>query len=187
MSLPDDAEKFLRRVRQGLANLDQTERDDIVNELRAHLLDRQAQGKSNLLEGFESAEALAATFVSDYTLRGALATGTSWALGRALLVAARDSLLALFVLFPLALAQIVAFFFLLTAALKPFMPTEMGLWVGQGSFLVGPNHNPGVHEILGWWGIPILSIAGVLLFWISNRAMRALVRWQLRSAKDFRA
>jgi hypothetical protein len=53
----------------------------------------------------EEAKDLASTLVSDYTLRGALATGTSWALGRALLVAARDSVLALFVLLPLVLAQ----------------------------------------------------------------------------------
>lgn len=183
MELPQAAEDFLKKVRQGLGTLGHAERDEIVNELRAHLLDRQAQGKVDVLDGFEPPEMLASNFVAEYALRGALAQGTSWALGRALLIAARDSLLGLFVLVPLLLAQITALCFLVTAALKPFMP-EMGLWVGQGNFYVGVNNgNPAIREVLGWWGVPVLAISGVLLFWISNRAMRALVRWRLRSTK----
>lgn len=183
MQLPPPAEEFLKRVRQGLATLSQTERDEIINELRAHMLDRQAQGNSDVLAGFEPAEVLASNFVTEYALRGALARGTSWALGRALLIAARDSVLGLFVVLPLVLVQICAFLFLVTALLKPFMPYEMGLWVGGGNFYVGVNNgNPAIREVLGWWGVPVLAVSGVILFWISNRAMRALVRWRLRSS-----
>ncbi len=175
---------FLRKVRQGLASLPTAEQEEIVAELRSHLLERQSQGNADPLAGFETPERLAADFVSEYSLRGALAQGTSWALGKALFVAARDSVLGLLVLIPLVLLQISALLVLLTAALKPFMPGKMGLWVGNGNFYVGVDRQlAGVHEVLGWWGIPVFSVAGVLLFWVSNRAMLALVRWRLRSAR----
>lgn len=177
------ADAFLRKVRHGLASLPAAEQEDIVAELRSHLLDRQAQGTADPLAGFERPEKLAADFVAEYALRGALAQGTSWALGRALFIAARDSVLGLLVLIPLVLLQLSALLLLLTAALKPFMPGKVGLWVGAGNFYAGIERGlPGVHEVLGWWSIPVFAVAGVFLFWISNRAMMALVRWRLRSA-----
>lgn len=182
MQLPPPAEEFLQRVRRGLGSLDPSERDDLVDELRAHLLDRQVQGSTDLLVGFGPPEELAASYLTEQSLRGALARGTSWALGRALWVAARDSTLLLFGLLPLVVIQLAAFSSVVTALLKPFVPFEMGLWVGAGNFYVGArNGNPAIHEVLGWWGVPVLAISGLILFWASNRAMRALVRWRLHA------
>ncbi len=179
------ADEFLRKVRQGLASLPTVEQEEIVAELRSHLLERQSQGNPDPLAGFETPERLAAEFVAEYSLRGALAQGTSWALGKALFTAARDSVLGLLVLMPLVLLQVSALLVLLTAVLKPFVPGKVGLWVGNGNFYVGVDQQlAGVHEVLGWWGIPVLAVTGVLLFWVSNRAMLALVRWRLRSARQ---
>ncbi len=189
MATPENtsADAFLRKVRQGLASLPPAEREDIIAELRSHLLERQSRGVADPLAGFEAPEKLAADFVTEYALRGALARGTSWAMGKALFIAARDSALGLLVLLPLVLLQISALLVLLTAALKPFMPGRMGLWVGNGNFYVGIDRGlPGVHEALGWWGVPVFTIAGVVLFWLANRAMLALVRWRLRSGHPTR-
>jgi hypothetical protein len=103
---------------------------------------------------------------------------------RALLMAARDSLLGLGVLLPLVLLQLGAVLIVAVGLLKPFVPFELGLWVGGGNFYVGPgSRDPQVREVLGWWGVPVLAASGVLLFWITSRAMRALVRWRLRVAR----
>lgn len=186
--LPPQAEAWLRKIRQGLSTLGAPERDEIVNELRAHLLDRQAEGKRDVLEGFEPPEDLAASFLEESALRGALAEGSSWALGRALLIAARDSLLGLVVLLPLVLMQAAGLLFCLLSLLKLFMPARIGLWVGGGNFYLGiDNGNPALHEVLGWWVTPVLNALGLLLFWSSNRAMRGLVRWRLRTGKRSRA
>ena len=185
MELPDNAEKFLKQLRQGLGSLTPQEREEIIAELRIHLLDRQAQGKTDLLSGFEPPEDLAATFVSESALRGALGQGTPWALGRALLISSRDSIAALLLFLPLVLLQIFGFIFVLAAVLKPFMPKQMGLWVGNGSLYIGASDgNPGVHEVLGWWGVPVLGLSGFFVFWIANQAMRALARRRLRHAKS---
>jgi uncharacterized membrane protein len=184
---PADQETFLRRVRQGLGSLAPAEQEDIVAELRSHLLDRQKQGHEDPLAGFETPEDLAADFVSEHALRGALAQGTPWALGTALLIAARDSMVALSVLLPLLVFQLAGLSFLVVAALKPFMTDNLGVWMGGGNFVIGTRPaNPAAHEILGWWAIPVLTITGVLLFWFCNRAMMTLVRWRLRSGKPWR-
>ena len=173
---------FLRKVRQGLASLPVAEREDILAELRSHLLERHERGSDDPLGGFESPEKFAAEFVAEYALRGALAQGTSWALGRALFVAGRDSVQALLALLPLLLLQLMALTLLLAAALKPFLWDQVGLWVGGGKFFVGiSDDHVTMHEVLGWWGLPLFALAGVLLFWSSNRAMMTLVRRTLRS------
>ncbi len=178
--LPPEAERFLKEVRRGLGSLDADERDDVIEELRSHLCDRMAQGKSDLLDGFEDPATLAASFVSERALRGALSEGTPWVVARAILMSARDSLALLLTLVPLVLLQIIAFFVVLTAVLKPFSPSEFGLWVGNGNFYVGRS-SPSAHEVLGFWGVPILLFTGVLLFWASNRGLRALARSRLAS------
>jgi uncharacterized membrane protein len=184
---PANQDVFLRKLRQGLTSLTPAEQDDIIAELRSHLLDRQSQGEEDPLAGFQTPEALAAEFVSEHALRGALSQGTSWALGRALLIAARDSIVGLAVLFPLLLLQLVALGVLVIAVLKPFMPDKIGVWAGAGNFVVGTsNGNPAVHEVLGWWALPVLTIAGMLLFWLCNRAMISLVRWRLGSGQSWR-
>jgi uncharacterized membrane protein len=182
MSLPKDAELYLRRVSQGLSTLGTTERDEIVDELRSHLAERQAAGRSDLLAGFESPEALAASFVQERELRGALARGTSWALGRALLVAARDSVLALVVLLPLVLLQLIGGALIVMAVIKLFDPGKVGLWVGEGQLVLGfPSQTTGLRELLGWSAIPAFIVSGLVLLVGSNRVMRALVRWRLRA------
>ena len=176
--LPETAEHYLRDVRRGLGTLDARERDDVIAELRSHLLERKGQGKNDLLEGFEDAASLARDFVSERALEGALSRGTPWAFVRAILVSAGESLVTLAALVPLVLLQIVAFFSLLTAALKPFSPGDFGLWVGEGQLYVG-RRSPTVHEVLGWWGMPVLVVFGVVLFWASSRGLRALARSRL--------
>lgn len=175
--LPPEAEKFLKEVRRAM---DSEERDDVIDELRSHLCDRVAQGRSDPLEGFEDPAELAAGFVSERALRGALSQGTPWSMARAILVSAKNSLTLLFALGALVLVQVVAFCFVLTAVLKPFSPSELGLWVGNGNFYVGRS-TPAAHEVLGLWGIPILLFVGVLLFWASTRGLRALARSRLAS------
>jgi len=186
--LPPTSEAYLKQVRQGLSSLSAADRDDILLELRSHLSDRIAQGSPDPLVGFEAPEALAANLVEELALRGALARGTSLALARALLVAARDSLLGLLVVAPLLLAQVLALACLISAVAKLFMPDRIGLWVGPGAFFIGNSNNgdPRVHEVLGPWGAPVMAIAGVLIFWVSFRAMRALARWRLRLASQRR-
>jgi uncharacterized membrane protein len=184
MALPSEAERYLKELGQGLASLPPTERAEILAELRAHLAERAARGGAPLA-GFEPAETLAASFLSERALRGALAQGGAVALGRALLAAGRESVLALLGFLPLLLLQLAGLVCLAVAVLKPFMADRVGLWVGPGNFHVGVNvaGRPELHEVLGWWGIPVLAVTGALLSWASTRAMRALARRRLAAIR----
>lgn len=183
MALPTEAERYLAQLRMALSPLGEAEREEIVAEVRSHLLDRVASGKGALLDGFDAPETYAAEFLAERSLRGALAQGTSWALGRALLIGARDSLLALFVLLPLVVMQLAGACLVVLAALKPFLPHQIGMFEGPRGFALGfVSPEPlDARELLGWWAIPAFIVGGALLFLASNRALRALARWRLRS------
>src|ERR1700682_6059050 len=103
--LPSATEESLRQLRQGLSGLSQVERDEILAEIRSHLRDRQGSGKP-LLEGFEDPPTYASRFVAETALRGALATGTSLGLGRAVLTGARAGLVMLLLVVPLIVVQL---------------------------------------------------------------------------------
>ncbi len=176
------ADVFLRKVRQGLASLPTAEQEDLVAELRSHVLERQSQGSADPLAGFGPPEQLAADVVAEYALRGGLAQGTSWALSKALFVAARDSAMRLLWLLPLLTLQLVALCLLLAAALKPFVPDLVGVWMGEGKFFAGiVSSHANMREVLGWWAIPAFASAGILLFWLSTKGMIALAQHRLKA------
>ncbi len=73
--------------------------------------------------------------------------------------------------------------FLLLALLKPFFPQYTGLWVGPGefnfSFRMGATMtNPAspVHELLGWWLIPVCLVIGSLSLAGTTKLIQFLLR-----------
>jgi uncharacterized membrane protein len=187
--LPVEVEQYLRRLRLSLAALPEGERDEIVAEIRSHLEERQRRGASALLDGFDPPEVYASHFLSERALADALARGTSLALGRALLVGVRESLLSVLVVVPVALGMFVGVGLIACALLKPFFPAKVGLFCkphGNVFFLGFSATADGANEILGWWAIPAFLVTGVLVLWAGNRALRALARRRLRGAEGRR-
>jgi hypothetical protein len=82
--------------------------------------------------------------------------------------------------------------FLVTAAIKPFMPTHAGLWrlpdaKDDFSFSIGATDNPQGQELLGWWIIPIGIVVGIGLGWLTWRFGLFSLRRMRRSAQRARA
>jgi hypothetical protein len=79
--------------------------------------------------------------------------------------------------------------FLLLALLKPIFPRHTGLWVGPGvfdlSFRMGfsPGFPPSsVHEVLGWWIIPVCLVMGSLTLAVTTKLVQFLMKrhqWRL--------
>ncbi len=72
--------------------------------------------------------------------------------------------------------------FLLFALIKPFFPANAGLWVGPDqfsfSFRMGAtmtNPSSSVHEVLGWWLIPICLVVGSLSLAITTKLLQFLM------------
>lgn len=186
-TLPSEAEEFLRQLRLGLVTLPQEEREDIVAEVRSHLRDRHASGKEPLLEGFEGAQTFASQFLSEAALRGALARGTTFGLGKALLVGAKTGTSVLLMVVPLMALQLIGAALVVVGALKPFMPSRVGLFVDmQGRFVALGAYGgevQGLRELLGFWAVPLFVVGGIGLLWVGNRALRLLAARRLTSMR----
>lgn len=183
MTLPNDIQDYLRRLRQCLRDLPADQRDDILLELTSHFQEATADGRAEPLRDFGPPEAYAAQFLSETALRGALARGTSLAMGQALLVGARDSLIVLLAVVPLALLHLVGAFFAICGALKPFLSAHVGVFVNAaGGRSIGIlDDTSGMRDVLGLWTIPVFVIGGILILWLSNRALLWLVRRRLQT------
>ncbi len=184
------AERFLRELERGLAPLPDAERRDVVAEIRSHLLDRAGQGDDGVAS-FGDPRAYAAAFLEERALAGALARGSSFALGRALVAGARGAG-ALAGTLALAIVHLVGAALVACAALKPAFPARVGFLVSDvdarwvlGAYFGGSLD--GMREVLGGWAIPAFLVPGLALLWGGNRGLRRLARRRLaRAASSLR-
>ena len=177
--LPREAEAFLRDLKRHLSPLPDAERRDIVAEIRSHLEDRAAQGAGELLAPFGTPEAYAGAFLEQRALSSALARGSSWAIGRALLGGARR-VGWWYAVIALGLVQLLGAVFLVLSALKIVLPGMVGLFIGPRTFFLGMRlPAPGATEVLGWWAIPLFFVLGVAALWSGRWMLRLLAGWRL--------
>ncbi len=58
-------------------------------------------------------------------------------------------------------------------------PGQIGAWVSPGSFSIGTTTNPGAHDVLGWWLVPVgLAVGAIALV-----ATTWILRWSLGFAR----
>lgn len=177
--LPEKAERFLRELGSYLSSLPGNERQEIVEEIRSHLQERAAQGASDLLAGFGNPETYAAAFIQEHALAGAIARGTSWAVGRALLAGARRASW-LYLVVVLGVVHVYGVVLLGLGVMKPFFPRNVGLFAGNGRFTFGMLFGSDVpNELLGWWGVPVFVAMGLVALAGGNWALRAVGQWRL--------
>jgi hypothetical protein len=189
VSLPEPAERYLRDLDRALVLLPREEREEIVSEIRSHLEDRVAQGAADVLAGFQGASEYAAAFLQEGALRGALARGSSWSIGRALVSGAR-SLSWWYVVIVLGLLHVYGIAFLVLAALKPIFPGHVGLFVGNHHLTLGALGGDDLEqarEVLGWWAVPVFVVVGTATLWGANWILRVLGRWRLGRLRSARA
>lgn len=185
MAHQDDVQDYLRRLGQCLNALPADQRDDILAELGSHFEEARASGRTDVLRGFDAPEDYAGQFLAETELRGALARGTSLALGRSLLVGARNTLVVLFAVVPLGFLHVLGVIFVGLGVLKPFFPAQIGAFSdAKGGFAIGFfSGTESMHEHLGFSAVPLFCIGGILVFWLANRALRWLAHRRLASLR----
>ena len=184
---------YLRQVRHGLRGLPDDEAKEIVDELRSHALDRAggtltAQSVDATIAGLGTARELAGLYLAERMAERVeisrsplLILKTVWRLA-GLSVGAFFALIISFVGYAMGAS------FLLTAVLKPFLPTKDGLWYKNDasgftmSFSI--TDHPIGRELMGWWIIPFGLIVGAFFIWCTWRyglwAVRRLGRARAR-------
>ena len=176
-------EAYLQSLRSGLEGLPEEEMQDIISELRGHLLEQAEQwseegavaamGPPEELARLYLAERIAGRVERDRSpVRVLRATAELAGLG----MGALRSLLASSTGYALGAVLI------LLAVLKIFIPDRIGVWridnqIGRAPFSYHPVPASLGQEVLGWWFVPIgLLLGGVLLFLAWRHSLAAVRR-----------
>ena len=176
---------YLARLRAALTGMTVSEREDIVEEIRMHIRERISDPLTSLdsvLSGLGPADELAQQYRTGLLLQRARTSISPVVILRAALRWATTGVEG-FIVFMIAITGYAAGgCFILLALMKPFFPQNTGLWVGPGefgfSFRMGATMtNPAspVHEVLGWWLIPVCLVVGSLSLALTTKLLQFLM------------
>ena|SRR5215469_16612907 len=177
---------YLARLRASLTGMTVSEREDIVEEIRMHIRERSSDPQSSLdgvIAGLGSPELLAEQYRTGMLVQKARTSRSPFLILRAALRWATTGVEGFMVFLIAIVGYATGVAFLLLALLKPLFPQYTGLWVGPNefnfSFRMGATMtNPAapVHEVLGWWLIPVCLVAGSLSLALTTRLLQFLFR-----------
>jgi uncharacterized membrane protein len=192
-------EAYLGKLRGGLRGMNEAEVQEIVAELRSHILDRASAGEvsgqltptsvDDALAALGSPEELANQYLTTDLLARAEKSRSPVHILESLFRWASLSLAGVFVL----LGTVVGYFFgivlMLVAAAKIFHPHTAGLWViptgaydFEISFRLGFGSAPaGGKDVLGWWIVPAGWVVGCGLVTLTTHVALWFVRLYRKS------
>lgn len=192
MTIDAQVNDYLTRLRTALAGMTLAEREDIVEEIRMHIRERSADGQTGvdeILVRLGPADELARQYRTGRLLQQAGHSISPVLILRATLRWARTGVEGTVVFFIAIFGYAMGAGFLLLALLKPLFPARTGLWVGPGVFdfsfrmgLLPVYPSATVHEVLGWWFIPVCLVVGPLTIVLTTKLIQVLMkrfRWQL--------
>ena len=170
-------ESYLAQVRTALRGIPEREIEDILRELRSHVIELKEEEGGDVdaaLGSLGDPVDLARTYRAENQLMRAECSGSPLAILQGLRHASRNrwgrSLLT--VLYVFGYANVLT---LWAAAIdKLFAPSRTGLWHTPGkiwplNWVTDGSAPAGAHEVLGWWLVPIALVVG----W----ALRSLIDW----------
>jgi len=176
-------ETYLSRLATALAAVAPSEKDEIVREIRAHILD-SVSGATDPVGAIDRVlrllgvpEELAERYTTERLLIRAGHSFSPWLLLRTSWRWAKLGITGTITFFVALIGYGTAL--ALTAALlaKPFMPSRIGMWLGPRSLNVGVPNNPGeMRELLGHWFVPVIAVLAFAIAVGTTQALRWLIR-----------
>lgn len=175
-------DKYLTKFRECLPDMSVADREEIVREISVHIREC-AQDPNDSIDGvlkrMGPAESLAFEYGHDLLIRKASRSLSPLLILRATLELAKRGLEGFAVFLGVILGYAMGGGLVLTAILKPIFPRQVGLWIGPGVFNFGfhePRHSDPVHEVLGWWYIPVALCLGCFFLWLTTYGIRRFLR-----------
>lgn len=183
---------YVAQLRASLRGLTVSEREDIVEEIHMHIRERMADPQSSLdavLAGLGPAHELAQQYRTGVLVQRARTSISPVVILRAALRWATMGVGGFLVFMISIVGYATGGAFLLLALMKPLFPANTGFWVGPDqfsfSFRMGATRtNPAspVHEVLGWWLIPLCLVIGSLSLALTTKLLQFLMgrfRWKV--------
>jgi Protein of unknown function (DUF1700) len=174
--------KYLDTLNKCLGKVTEKEREEILSEISAHIRDSAEEPNmsiDSILTRLGSPEKLAAAYREEIAIRSATVSSSPFLILNATLRLAERGMKGVVVFLVALFGYVLGATFILTSILKPILPRQTGLWIGPGVFDFGihePIYSDPVHEVLGWWYIPVALCLGGLSIWATTYAVRGLLR-----------
>lgn len=177
-------ESYLGRLRARLRGLGDEEVNDIVEELRSHILDKAmtngelvAREVDVAIEALGNPEDLAGKYMTDAVLAQAEASRSPVRILASLFRWASLSVAGFFVLVGSLAGYVLGGALILCAFLKPIHPQSAGLWAFRDSsgnvdlsLRLGFGSTPSNgRDILGWWVVLLGLVVGLGLVMLTTR------------------
>jgi len=176
-------ETYLSRLESALRGVSSDHKDDILREIRAHIMDSaehsvdHAGAVDRVLRLLGTPEDLAARYSTECQLERASRSFSPWLILRTCWQWAKLGVKGTLAFFVAVIGYSVALSFTVSVFLKPFMPTRLGWFSGpEGVGLIIPRHPEVMHEWLGNYFIPVIAAAAFL----SAIGTTQLLRWMMR-------
>lgn len=181
---------YLGGLRKALTGMSLSEREDIVEEIRMHIRERAGDSPASvdaILAGLGPAAELAEEYRTGLLLQKARRSISPLLILRAAMRWALTGVEGTVVFLVAICGYLTGVGFLLLALLKPIFPQRTGLWVGPGAFEFSvrtgalPISTPALHEVLGWWFIPVCAVIGSFALIGTTKLIQFLIkrfRWR---------
>ena len=173
---------------------------DAVREIESHLRERISAAQpvpdertalERILNALGPPLQVAQAYSAERTIDEAVATGRIVAVARAIWHLAFTTVTGFFAALGLLVGYGIGGACIMVAAMKPFFPENVGLWVANDNrpdFSFG-GHFPAptdLHQIGGYWIIPISIVCGLAVVVLTHRGARRFLAWCRRRRADWR-
>lgn len=172
-------DEWLRGLKWSLQSIPSPEREDIIEETRAHITERLDRGAplEEALAPFGTPEDYARSFIDEMEVSGALATQKSGPLMAVITRRAHRSLVAAGAVLGILVLNVIAIASVAIGVYRLFDPVHAGLWVGPGFAFLGTIDDPSTgRELLGNWVYVLAPIVLVVCWYLARLILIGTVR-----------
>jgi hypothetical protein len=178
-------ERYLARLDRALTGVQDQQREDIVREIRCHIVERTegageraGEALDDTLWGLGAPETLARSYRSDAQLLKASRSWSPWVLVRTALRWARAGATGFGIFMTALVGYSISASLFISGVAKPLFPDYVGLWYDPPSINLGWRNpdQPPARELLGQWLPLVVFVLGLLVLMATNHVMRHLIR-----------
>jgi uncharacterized membrane protein len=191
-------EEYLEKLRKILKPLSPEESEEIVLEIKGHILESlslikeekdEVKNLTAVLEKLGDPEDYAPGFVTDYILEKGVKEKSIGLIFRGFLrwgfstITGFVSVILFFALYLLSFSLVII------GILKPFFPKDIGFFVKGKSFeglgyIKNVSSDPQIKELLGYAFVPMAIILGILIFFVATWLLKKIIK--LRVLRSWR-